>query len=317
MEFWYRPRPTWQARLLTPLAGLMGLVTRYRFRRRHAGRYAAPVLVVGNIAVGGTGKSPAIQAIVRALSARGVHCGIVSRGYGGRAPRYPYPVRDDSPAADSGDEPLLLARTLHCPVVVDPNRDRAVRFLLDTHQIDLVISDDGLQHYAMGRDFEMVMVDGRRGLGNGRLLPAGPLRESATRLRSVDWVVAKAEAPEGLVVDAVLALNPTRPSRPDGSLLPEGSEVDLCAGIGFPEAFLDQIREQGYRVRRFLTPGDHKPIPQARLDDNSTPLVMTEKDAIKLPRPWPAHCYVARLEPELPTEFIERLHDAIRRHRHG
>ena len=317
MEFWYRPRATWPAHLLSPLSGLMGLVVRHRAQRRHAGHYSAPVLVVGNIAVGGTGKSPAIQAIVRALTARGLHCGIVSRGYGGSAHQYPYPVRMDSPVAETGDEPLLLARSLRCPVVVDPDRDRAIRFLLDTHEVDVVISDDGLQHYRMGRDFELVMVDGHRGLGNGRLLPAGPLREPPSRLRDADWIVAKARAPAGLDVDAVLALNPTRPSRHDGSILPEGTEVDVCAGIGHPEAFLEQIRSQGYRVRHLLAPGDHKAIPRERLDDASVPLILTEKDAIKLSFPWPEHCYVARLEPELPTEFIDQLEDAIRRYRHG
>lgn len=317
MDFWYRSTPTLAARLTQPLAAIMGMIVRSRLRRRHSGHYSAPVLVVGNLAVGGTGKSPAIQALVRALSRRGVSCGIVSRGYGGRASQYPYPVTASSPASECGDEPALMARSLHCPIVVDPDRDRAVRYLLDTHTLDLVISDDGLQHYGMGRDFELVMVDGQRGFGNGLLLPSGPLREPVTRLQTVDWVIAKGKVPPGVKVDAVLTLNSSRPSRYDGTLLPEGVEVDVCAGIGHPESFLHQVREQGYRVRHFYTPGDHKPLPAGCLDDLSIPVVMTEKDAIKLPHPWPEHCYVSRLEPALPTEFIDQLEAAIRSYRHG
>lgn len=312
MRFWYLPQVGWQARLLSPLSGLMAVVVARRNRRRHIGHYGPPVLVVGNLAVGGTGKSPAIQALVRYLQGRGLRCGIVSRGYGGKAPRYPWTVSADDPATRCGDEPLLLARTLACPVVVDPDRDRAVRQLVKSHELDVVISDDGLQHYRLGRDFELVMIDGRRGLGNGRLLPAGPLREPVQRLAQADWVVARERAPAGVSVDAVLELNPGAPVNADGDTLAPGIAVDACAGIGNPDAFFDQLRERGFEVRQRWTPGDHQALPDQALTGSGRPLLITEKDAVKLPRPWPGHCYVVPLQPSLPADFLHTIEQALR-----
>ncbi len=271
-----------------------------------------PVLVVGNLAVGGTGKSPAIQALVRHLQAQGLRCAVVSRGYGGQAPSYPWVVGVDDDAAICGDEPLLLARTLDCPVVVDPNRDQAVRHLVAQFQPQVVISDDGLQHYRLGRDLELVMIDGHRGLGNGRLLPAGPLREPKDRLASVDWVVAREQVPDGMPVDAVLSLNPLPPTNDLGDVLPAGVAVDACAGIGNPEVFFQQLTQQGYWVQRRWTPGDHQPLPDAAWQQPDRPLLITEKDAVKLPQPLPEHCYVVRLQPSLPNEFLQRIETALR-----
>lgn len=312
MRFWYDTSLRWQARLLWPLSLLTAAVVRRRFLRRHIGNYSVPVLVVGNITVGGTGKSPAIQALVRALSEKGLSCGIVSRGYGGRARHYPLLVTADTPAAESGDEPLMLARSLGCPVVVDPDRDRAVRHLLASQSVDLVVSDDGLQHYPMGRDFELVMVDGQRGLGNRCLLPAGPLREAPNRLNSVDWIVAKGRVPEGMAVDGLLTLNPALPVNTQGQVLPAGAEVDICAGIGHPTAFLAQIRTQGFQVKTFVAPGDHQAVPADLVSKAERPLVITEKDAVKLPLPWPEHVYLARLDPQLPQALIDTIELAIR-----
>lgn len=312
MRFWYDTSLRWQARLLWPLSLLTAAVVRRRFLKRHTGDYSAPVLVVGNITVGGTGKSPAIQALVRALGEKGLSCGIVSRGYGGRARHYPLLVTADTSAAESGDEPLMLARSLGCPVVVDPDRDQAVRHLLASHPVDLVVSDDGLQHYTMGRDFELVMVDGQRGLGNRCLLPAGPLREAPERLNTVDWLVAKGQTPDGIVADGVLTLNPTLPVNSQDQVLSLGTEVDVCAGIGHPSAFLAQIRDQGFRVKTFVAPGDHQAVPANLVSKAERPLVITEKDAVKLPFPWPDHVYMARLDPQLPQALIDTIESAIR-----
>lgn len=295
------------------MSHLLGWAVARRLRRRFDGHYGAPVLVVGNLAVGGTGKSPAIQALTRHLQARGWRCGIVSRGYGGRAPSYPWLVRPDATARHSGDEPLLLARSLGCPVVVDPDRDRAVRYLIEQHHPDVVISDDGLQHYSLGRNFELVMIDGRRGLGNGRLLPAGPLREPLSRLALVDWVVAREWQPPDIAVDAVLALNPEPPTNGAGQVLAAGVEVDACAGIGNPDAFFAQLTELGYRIKHRWTPGDHRPLPDDALAHPERPLLITEKDAVKLPQPLPEHCYVVRLQPSLPSEFLNSIEQALRK----
>lgn len=312
MRFWYRNSPSWQAALLWPLSLITRTLVRLRMRRRHGAGYGVPVLVVGNITVGGTGKSPAIQSLVRYLSQQGLRCGIVSRGYGGSAKTYPLNVTPTTDAGQSGDEPLLLARTLDCPVVVDPDRHQAVKYLLTHHKVDLVISDDGLQHYRMGRSLELVMLDGERGLGNGLLLPAGPLREPASRLNRVNWIVAKGKQPPGLKVDGVMTLNPLPPTNGQGKELAPGTEVDVCAGIGDPAGFLEQMRQQGYLVRSVTEPGDHKAIPPHLLRPGSGPLVMTEKDAIKLPEPWPDHCYVVRLLPQLPGELLKHIEEAIR-----
>lgn len=313
MRFWFQRRMSWQAALLWPLTLITRGVVHLRFKRRHGSDYGVPVLVVGNLSVGGTGKSPAIQALVRYLSERGLRCGIVSRGYGGRADHYPLCVTPGTPATDCGDEPLLLAQSLACPVVVDPDRDRAVRYLVSHYRVDLVISDDGLQHYRMGRSLELVMVDGARGLGNGCLLPAGPLREPGSRLNRVHWVVAKHQPPAGLHIDGVMRLNPSRPVNRDGDVLEPGVTADLCAGIGDPESFVSQMRQQGYRIGSVTRPGDHKTIPRHLLELGRRPLIVTEKDAIKLPHPWPRHCYVVHLAPQLPEALLTHIEQAIRR----
>ncbi|WP_028669951.1 tetraacyldisaccharide 4'-kinase [Saccharospirillum impatiens] len=312
MNFWYRQHLTWLARLLIPLSWLVGAIARRRFRQRHPGNYGVPVLVVGNLSVGGTGKSPAIQALVSHLQSRGMRCGIVSRGYGGRSHHYPLSITSDTDASQCGDEPKALSQQLGCPVVVDPDRDRAVRYLVSQHSLDAVISDDGLQHYRMGRDFELVMIDGIRGLGNTRLLPAGPLREPVSRLTTVQWRVAKGQKPADLRVDGVLTLNPQWPVNAQGDLLPKSSEIRACAGIGYPEGFYRQLADQGFTVKETQSPGDHRPVSSDWLADPSLPLVLTEKDTIKLTTPWPAHCYVVRLRPELPFNLLGTIESALR-----
>lgn len=312
MKFWYVKPLTLSARLLLPLSWLALAVARRRFRQRHPGHYGVPVLVVGNLTVGGTGKSPAIQALVSHLQGRGLRCGIVSRGYGGRSAQYPLLITAKTGVSQCGDEPKALAEQLGCPVVVDPDRDRAVNYLVNQHSLDAIVSDDGMQHYRMGRDLELIMIDGVRGLGNARLLPAGPLREPLDRLASVQWRVAKGKPPDGIEVDAVLTLNPQWPVNESGHALAEGSHIRACAGIGYPDGFYDQLIGQGFRLRASHSPGDHRAIPPDWLADASLPLVMTEKDAVKLARPWPSHCYVVRLRPELPASLLASIETALR-----
>jgi tetraacyldisaccharide 4'-kinase len=312
MTFWYQTPLTVLARILLPLSWLTGCVARFRFRHRHRGHYGVPVLVIGNLSVGGTGKSPAIQALVTHLQSKGMRCGIVSRGYGGRSHHYPLAIDGDVGADQCGDEPKALALTLHCPVVVDPDRDRAVRFLLSQFPVDVIVSDDGLQHYRMGRDLELVMVDGERGLGNGKLLPAGPLREPFSRLDTVQWRVAKGREPDAIKVDGVLSLNPQWPVNEHGVKLSAHTGIRACAGIGYPEGFYRQLAEQGFQLNAVHSPGDHQPVPDSWLQDNSLPLVLTEKDAIKLKTPWPEHCFVVRLRPELPAPLLDAIESAIR-----
>ncbi|MEO6698760.1 MAG: tetraacyldisaccharide 4'-kinase, partial [Paraperlucidibaca sp.] len=191
-ERWHQGHPL--LRLLLPLSWLFSWLAARRRRAYASGkklvwRAPVPVIVVGNISVGGTGKTPLTQALVAQLRANGWQPGIISRGYGGRC-AYPCLVSAHATAAEVGDEPLLLANACAVPVVVDPVRSRGVAHLLARHpECNVIISDDGLQHYALARDIEIAVIDGKRGLGSGWALPAGPLREPLSRLDEVDFVV--------------------------------------------------------------------------------------------------------------------------------
>ena len=171
---WYSAAPP--PLLLRQFAALFWFIDRLRARSIRPEKLAVPVIVVGNISVGGTGKTPCVIWLVERLRESGWTPGVISRGYGGVAPSYPFEVLRDSQAAECGDEPLLLARRLDCPLAVAPDRVAAGRYLIEKHGVNILVSDDGLQHYALARDLEFCVVDGARGLGNGALLPAGPLR---------------------------------------------------------------------------------------------------------------------------------------------
>ena len=292
---------------LLPLAWAHGAVGRWRRRRAGAGRAGAgtrrvPVLVVGNLAVGGTGKTPLVAALAEAFARRGVRCGVVSRGYGGR--RQLEPVEVD-PARHSpeevGDEPLMLARACGAPVCVCVHRDLAVGRLAARADVDLVLADDGLQHYRMARELEVCVVDAARGLGNGRLLPAGPLREGASRLASVDLVALRvplaalgAREPGGglpglppgvdrarfaVVPDGAVRLTT---GEPVGLERYRGRRVRAVTGIGRPEAFFESLRERGLEVVEHPFP-DHHRFAAGDVDfGDALPVLATSKDAVKL-----------------------------------
>ncbi|MDF2868209.1 MAG: lipid-A-disaccharide kinase, partial [Gammaproteobacteria bacterium] len=180
--------------LLLPFSWLYRLIIalrRYGYKKDIFKSFTAsvPVIVVGNITVGGTGKTPLVVALAHFLKQQGYKPGIVSRGYGGQAESYPKFVNANSNPLQVGDEPLLIAKNTHCPVVVDPKRVRAVQTLLYRFACDIVISNDGLQHYALARTIEIAVIDGARRFGNAHCLPAGPLREPITRLRTIDFIV--------------------------------------------------------------------------------------------------------------------------------
>lgn len=275
------------AYLLLPLSFLFGCLTALRrlmfntglLRQRH---FDVPVLVVGNITVGGTGKTPLVVALVERLQARGFRPGVVSRGYGGDAPRYPLKVTADTPATEAGDEPALIARRTSCPVMVDPDRSRAIRALLEEAGVDIVVSDDGLQHYRMGRAAEIAVIDGQRRLGNGFLLPSGPLRESAGRLRSVNLVVVNGgredEAAMTLVQgDAINLVDGRRMSLGEFRAGP----VHAVAGIGNPQRFFSQLGSAGLQLEVHPFPDHHVFTATDLHFDDDLPVLMTEKDAVK------------------------------------
>jgi tetraacyldisaccharide 4'-kinase len=309
--------------VLLPLSGLYWVVFKLRaifFRLGIFRTYKAhaPVIVVGNITAGGTGKTPTVIWLVNELRGRGFTPGIVSRGYGGTKSGTSMRVDVDSDAAVVGDEPVLLARRGQCPVAVDTDRVRAAAMLVDDG-VNVIVADDGLQHLRLQRDYEICVVDGERGLGNRRLLPAGPLREPPQRLDSVDQVLVNGatEMPNAIAFE--LLANDA--SRLNGSLARplqgfRDSTVHAVAGIGNPLRFFDLLRAQGIQVIEHRFP-DHAPITKAQIEfGDDFNVFMTEKDAVKLGRNLPDKYWFVpvdlSMDPVKATEFIEQIETCLR-----
>lgn len=313
--------------LLAPLALLFQVLAVLRRHAYRSGllrswRLPVPVIVIGNLSVGGSGKTPLTLRLAQWLAELGYHPGIISRGYGGSA-RQPMPVRGDSDPAEVGDEPLLLARRAPCPVWIGRRRVEAGARLLAAHpQVDVLLTDDGLQHYALARDLEIVVVDGERGFGNARLLPAGPLREPLARLATVDAVVVNG----GSMHDFVLPV-PCFAMRLQGEVFrnlrhPEqtaraeqfvGRPVHALAGIGHPQRFFTYLACLGIAAVAHPFP-DHHDFVSGDLPEGT--LLMTEKDAVKCAHFAPADAWYLAVDAELDAglkTFIEHTLKA----RHG
>ncbi len=293
---------------------------RFRYLAGHADRWRAPVpvIVVGNIAVGGTGKTPFVIWLTHWLKGRGFRPGIVSRGYAGRRSIDTMSVDDESDPAAVGDEaPLLLART-NVPVVVSGDRADAVRQLLAEHRCDIVVSDDGLQHYALARDIEIALIDGERGFGNGRCLPAGPLREPVSRLDEVDLVIANGDAdcaPNAWVMTIVPTafVNVKSGERIDAQAFAGDAlgRVHALAGIGNPRRFFATLARLGIEGD-FVALADHHEFAASDLRfDDTRPVIVTEKDATKIrrldPDAVPAQCWYLEIDAELPAGAQDAL----------
>ncbi|MGM0594885.1 MAG: tetraacyldisaccharide 4'-kinase [Pseudomonadota bacterium] len=285
VDCWYRKAPwLW---LLWPLSLLFCTLVRlrrlaYRLGLRHTTRLPVPLIVVGNITVGGSGKTPMVLWLAAFLRRQGYRPGLVSRGYGGQAECWPQVVTAESDPAQVGDEAVLLTRRSGCPMVVGPDRVAAAERLLAEYAVDILISDDGMQHYRLGRDIEIAVIDGDRRLGNGLCLPAGPLREPHSRLKSVDFVVANGAARAGewaMHLGGGEAVSLQDGSRRALSGFPPG--VHAAAGIGHPARFFQSLRRQGLSP----TPhpfADHHAYTRGELDfADGRPVLMTEKDAVK------------------------------------
>ena len=321
---WYQG--AWWTRLLAPVAWLWRRVAK---RRRDAvltgrstpWRASVPVIVVGNITVGGTGKTPLVIWLVRWLRQRGLRPGVVSRGHGGKGNRRPLAVPSQgADPARCGDEPVLIAARAECPVVVCRNRVKAVQALLGSGAVDVVVADDGLQHYALARDVEIAVVDGHRGLGNGRMLPAGPLREPAERLEQVDWVVSN-ERPCGSVPEAsLMRMRPvafvnlgTGESLPPSDFAVRHERVHAVAGIGNPERFAHLLEELGLRAELHAFADHHRFSGAEVATEDGDPVVCTDKDAVKLKRlalPL-GHCWRLQVAADIDAAGEERLHSML------
>jgi len=316
-RLWYGRSPA--ADLLLPLAWVYQAVVALRRSAYRAGLLATssvdvPVIVVGNITAGGTGKTPVVGWLARHLSRSGFRPGVISRGYGGRRQPIPVRVTADSNPADVGDEPVLLAQQ-GITVCVCVHRARAAAALVDAG-CDVLVADDGLQHYALGRTLEMVVIDGARGLGNGRLLPAGPLREPAARLDEVDIVLVNGGPGEARGVrfdlvggDAVsMDRQQTRPLARFA-----GSPAWVVAGIGHPQRFYQQLRAAGVEVHPVGVP-DHGTVSLVELQHaRPWPVLMTEKDAVKYRHGVYRDVWFVPVEVDMPSEVATLVDDHLAR----
>jgi tetraacyldisaccharide 4'-kinase len=284
---WYGGHPL--SHLLVPLSWFYCAVVRVRrlgYRRAwfRSRRLPIPVILVGNLTVGGTGKTPLVAWLAEFLRRQGYRPGIVSRGYGGTASQWPRLVSADSDPFEVGDEPVLLARRAGCPVAAGPDRVAAGEMLAGAGGCDIIVGDDGLQHYRLRRDLEILVVDASRGLGNGRCLPAGPLREPAARGREVDLTVCNGgPCTDGLFMELVpgrlINLRDPRVTRDLDEL--RRQRVTAVSGIGNPERFFALLRRHGLHLDERPYPDHHPFDPEDAASWPPGPVIMTEKDAIK------------------------------------
>lgn len=289
-QHWYRRTPVSFA--LWPVSVLYCVVTQARrlaYRRGWLARVRlpVPVVVVGNITVGGSGKTPLVAWLATYLRQRGMRPGIVLRGYGGSASHWP---QDVTPAHDPdavGDEAVLLARQSECPVTADPDRARGAQSLVQRHGCDVILSDDGMQHWRLARDLEIAVLDGERRFGNGLCLPAGPLREPAGRWRDVALRVTQGTPEAGELGMSLVETALCRVNAPEHYASPgvfRGETVHAVAGIGHPERFFRHLQRLGMRVMAHPFPDHHRFTPRDLDFRDDRPVIMTQKDAVKCER---------------------------------
>ncbi|MGE5027865.1 MAG: tetraacyldisaccharide 4'-kinase [Betaproteobacteria bacterium] len=323
-KVWYGLSP-WHIVLL-PLGilfRLMAMLRRalYRIGWLRTIRLPVPVIVVGNISVGGTGKTPLALWLTIFLREQGFHPGIVSRGYGGYADS-PMAVGTDSDPAVVGDEPLLLAKKGGCPVWIGKDRVAAARALLQTQpECDVLLSDDGLQHYRLGRDVEIVVVDGERLFGNGLPLPAGPLREGVSRLRSVDAVVVnggrlRLDRPLGnefgMRLEGRVFYNLRNPQQQIEAGDLQGKKLHAIAGIGNPQRFFACLRGLGLAFEEHAFPDHCAYQPQDLAYEEAEALLMTEKDAVKCTGFADERYWALAVETAMPPAFGQMILQKLR-----
>lgn len=313
---WYedRPPPWWTRPLATLYGGVSGL-RRALYRRGwlHARKLPVPVVVVGNLVAGGAGKTPLVVALVEALRARGFKPGVVSRGYGGTA-RGPTVLAGQPDAALVGDEPALIRLRTDVPVAIGARRAQAAGLLVG-QGVDVIVADDGLQHHALARDVEICVVDGARRFGNGRLLPAGPLREPLSRLRDVDFIVCNGGDPQANEIPMRLRMDDAR-NLADGSARTlsafAGQRVHAVAGMGNPGRFFEALRECGMDVIGHAYPDHHRYCADDLAFGDDLPVLMTEKDAVKCRAFAGRNGWAVPVTAELPSAWFDAIAARLR-----
>ncbi len=290
-KIWFQNHPIrfllWP--LLWPLSLIFKSISRSRRQAFQSGKkvsYKAPVpvVIVGNITAGGNGKTPVVIWLVETLQKLGFKPGVVSRGYGAKAPSYPLLVEANTSTSHCGDEPKLIYQRTKAPVAVDPVRSEAVKALLQ-QDVDIIVTDDGLQHYALDRDIEFVVVDGVRRFGNEKLIPLGPLREPVSRLKEVDFTITNGG--ESLAGEVAMSLKPALAVNMvtgEKIAVSELNNIVAWAGIGHPPRFFNTLNELG--ATPVLTHGfaDHQDFNASQLFElaaRGDNVIMTEKDAVK------------------------------------
>jgi tetraacyldisaccharide 4'-kinase len=321
-QYWYTQNPV--AWLLLPLAGFYCLLAGLRFvlyKKGWLGCFKAgvPVIVVGNINVGGTGKTPLIIKLCEILQRKGLRPGIISRGYGSKSSIYPLEITGTTTSKDAGDEPLLLARRTGCPVIIGADREADINLLLERHGCNIILSDDGMQHYRMHRDVEIAVVDFTRKFGNGYCLPAGPLREPIKRLRTVDMVIANGglESQLSFTIKAAKLISLAEDNRFSALSQFAGKKVHAVAGIGHPQRFFNMLAAQGIEYIPHVFPDHHVyEINDLHFGDE-LPVLMTEKDAVKCAGFYmPRHWYLP-IDIELSAIALQRIEHLIEQVCHG
>ena len=314
--YWYRKSPlhlillpvSWLFRALSALRRLL-----YRRRILQSFRLPVPVIVIGNISVGGTGKTPLTLALAQQLVDRGFHPVIVSRGFGGSTMQQP--VTECSSAEQAGDEPLLMAQRRICPVWVGRDRAAAASAALDSYpQCDIILCDDGLQHYRLQRDMEIALIDGVRHFGNGYLLPAGPLREPASRLKTVDAVVINGGKFSQQTINqyemqlsGAIFYNLRNPEKTASVSEFQGLRLHAVAGIGHPQRFFDHLKALKLTVTPHAFPDHYAYKASDLLFSECDALLMTEKDAVKCVAFADDKYWALRVDAHIDSELLSHL----------
>ena len=317
VDSWYK-KSLWLY-LLYPFSLIFSYLTsrrRRKFLKNKISAYSAeiPIVVVGNLTIGGTGKTPLVKYIATELSNKGYKPGIVSRGYGGRF-KETLQVTDQTSVKETGDEALILAK-LNFPFYIDKNRVRAVKNLVANHDCDIIISDDGLQHYQMGRNIEIAVIDGKRRFGNNLTFPAGPLRESKKRLESVDFIINNSgPTEEG---EYLMNISPSKfVHLKSGKSYtvenwPMHNQVHAVAGLGNPGRFFDLLDKLGFDLIRHPYPDHHNFSSSDIFYLDHLPIVMTEKDASKCKDFDNNKIWYLTIDADVNNKFIDELDNKIK-----
>ena len=292
-KLWYKNKLSPLLFCFYPASYLVKTISSHRYlkfvKNKKRQSFQIPIIVIGNITIGGTGKTTLLTSIVEYLKTNNFNPGIISRGYKSNIKTFPARVFADSNPYFYGDEPVLLAKTTKVPVVIAPDRKKAAEFIYSKTNCNIILSDDGLQHYNLPRHGEIAVIDGSRGLGNSFCIPAGPLRESSNRLKTVDIIVSKAKTPQNFKYKTqLMQLHMpivknlfTNENIPIMDFVKLNPNIHAIAGIGNPELFFTFLKTSGFSIKKHIF-RDHHQYSFSEIDFNDNlPIVMTAKDSIK------------------------------------